>query len=87
MKILFLGDVWARGARSRVAAGSAMAQAMGARFRHRQWRKCRRRFWHYTAIAEAFFEAGVDVISTGNHVWDQQEIQGYMTLKIACCGR
>ncbi|HCD16684.1 MAG TPA: metallophosphoesterase, partial [Rhodobiaceae bacterium] len=31
------------------------------------------------AIAEAFFEAGVDVISTGNHVWDQQEIQGYIT--------
>ena len=30
------------------------------------------------AIAEAFFEAGVDVISTGNHVWDQQEIQGYI---------
>ncbi|MDP7382376.1 MAG: YmdB family metallophosphoesterase, partial [Alphaproteobacteria bacterium] len=27
---------------------------------------------------EAFFEAGVDVISTGNHVWDQQEIQGYI---------
>ena len=29
-------------------------------------------------IAEAMFEAGVDVITTGNHVWDQREIIPYM---------
>lgn len=27
-------------------------------------------------IAEEFFAAGVDVISTGNHVWDQKELVG-----------
>lgn len=29
-------------------------------------------------IAEGFFDAGVDVVSTGNHVWDQQSVQGYI---------
>jgi 2',3'-cyclic-nucleotide 2'-phosphodiesterase len=30
------------------------------------------------AIAREFFEAGVDVITTGNHVWDQRELIGYI---------
>jgi len=28
---------------------------------------------------EEFFEAGVDVITTGNHVWDQKETMGFIT--------
>lgn len=30
------------------------------------------------AICERMFELGVDVITTGNHVWDQREIIGYI---------
>jgi len=30
------------------------------------------------AICRQFFELGVDVITTGNHVWDQREILGYI---------
>ncbi len=29
-------------------------------------------------ICETFYEAGVDVITTGNHVWAQRETQGYI---------
>ena len=29
-------------------------------------------------ITRAFLDAGVDVVSTGNHVWDQQDIRGYI---------
>ena len=29
--------------------------------------------------AEDFFKAGTDVITTGNHVWDQQEIVEFIT--------
>ncbi len=29
-------------------------------------------------IAKQFFENGVDVITTGNHVWDQKEIYAYL---------
>jgi len=30
------------------------------------------------AICEGFYAAGADVITTGNHVWDQREIIGYI---------
>ena len=29
-------------------------------------------------ICQVFYEAGVDVITTGNHVWDQREIMNYI---------
>ena len=29
-------------------------------------------------IADQLFEAGVDVLTTGNHVWDKREILGYI---------
>jgi len=29
-------------------------------------------------ICETFYQAGVDVITTGNHVWDQREIMNYI---------
>ena len=32
-------------------------------------------------ICEEFFDNGVDVITTGNHVWDQNEIIPYITKK------
>ncbi|HET6765733.1 MAG TPA: TIGR00282 family metallophosphoesterase [Longimicrobiaceae bacterium] len=32
-------------------------------------------------IAREFFEAGVDVVTTGNHVWDKKEILGYLDVE------
>ena len=33
------------------------------------------------AIAEEFFSYGVDVITSGNHIWDKQEIVDYINLE------
>jgi hypothetical protein len=30
------------------------------------------------ALGRAFFEAGVDVMTSGNHIWDRKEILGYI---------
>ena len=32
-------------------------------------------------ISNNLFDCGVDVITTGNHVWDQKEISNYIILK------
>ncbi|MBL6786865.1 MAG: TIGR00282 family metallophosphoesterase [PS1 clade bacterium] len=79
MKILFLGDVMGRAAREAVLRQVPLWR--------KQWsldfviingENAAGGFGITPAIAEAFFDVGVDVISTGNHVWDQQEIQGYI---------
>ena len=33
-------------------------------------------------ICKDFFNCGVDVITTGNHVWDQKEIMSHIEKKI-----
>ena len=33
-------------------------------------------------ICEDFFKCGVDVITTGNHVWDQKDIMQFLKKKI-----
>ena len=35
-------------------------------------------------ICEKFFNSGVNVITSGNHVWDQKEIMKYIEMKIDC---
>ena len=38
--------------------------------------------------AEALFHAGVDVITSGNHIWDKREIYPYLESRAsASCGR
>ena len=40
------------------------------------------------STAEALFEAGVDVITSGNHIWDKREIYPYPRVATnGCCGR
>ena len=79
MKILFLGDVVGRAAREAVLRQIPLWRKQWALdFVIVNGENAAGGFGITPAIAEAFFEAGVDVISTGNHVWDQQEIQGYI---------
>ena len=79
MKILFLGDVMGRAAREAVLRQVPLWRKQWAlNFVIVNGESAACGFGITPAIAEAFFEAGVDVISTGNHVWDQREIQGYI---------
>ena len=79
MKILFLGDVMGRAAREAVLRQVPLWRKQWALdFVIVNGENAAGGYGITPAIAETFFEAGVDVISTGNHVWDQQEIQGYI---------
>ena len=79
MKILFLGDIVGREARKTVLSGLPklknkyeadiiiinIENAAGGR-------------GVTPKIAGQFFDAGVDILTTGNHVWDQREIIKYI---------
>lgn len=79
MKILFFGDTFARPGRDAVKA--AMAKLIpahqidfvivnGENFAHGNGL--------LPEMADEFIEYGVDVITTGNHAWDQRQIIPYM---------
>ncbi len=79
MRILFLGDIVGRAAREAVIA-------MVPRWR-RAWgldaviangENAAAGFGITAKIAEALFAAGIDVITTGNHVFDQRETLGFI---------
>lgn len=79
MKVLFFGDTFARPGRE--AVKSAMARLVpqyeidftvvnGENFCHGNG--------ILPEMADEFFSLGVDVITTGNHAWDQRQIIPYM---------
>lgn len=75
MKILFLGDIVGRSGRDAVCAYIPQARhAYGLDFVVVNGENSAAGFGITPAICDDFFKAGVDVITTGNHVWDQQEI-------------
>jgi metallophosphoesterase (TIGR00282 family) len=79
MRILFLGDVVGRAGREAVIAGLPglratlkldLAVVNGENASHG--------FGLAPAMAEAFFAAGADVITLGNHAWDRREMAGHI---------
>jgi hypothetical protein len=75
MKILFLGDIVGRSGRDAVCAYLPRARREHALdFIVVNGENAAAGFGITPAITEEFFKAGVDIITTGNHVWDQQEI-------------
>lgn len=79
MRILFFGDIVGRAAREAVIRQVPVLRTQYALdFVIVNGENSAGGFGITPDIAEALFEAGVDVISTGNHVWDQQNISGYI---------
>jgi metallophosphoesterase (TIGR00282 family) len=75
MKILFLGDVVGRSGRDAVCAYVPKARKEHAiDFVVVNGENAAAGFGITPAICEEFFRAGIDVITGGNHIWDQQEI-------------
>ena len=79
MKLLFLGDIVGRAGRSVVAErvpdlrrklGIDLVIANGENVAHG--------FGITAKTAAELYEAGIDVITTGNHVWDQREALTYI---------
>lgn len=75
MRLLFLGDIVGRGARDEI-----VAQLPGWKARHRleavivNAENAAHGFGVTAQICADLYKAGVDVITTGNHIWDQREI-------------
>ena len=79
MKILFIGDVVGRSGREKL-----LAELPDLKSTHRpdciivNGENAAHGFGVTPAICKAFFAAGVDVITAGDHVWDQKELTPYL---------
>ena len=79
MRLLFLGDVVGRAAREAILRQVPMMRAQyELDFVVVNGENAAGGFCITPDIAKSFLDAGVDVVSTGNHVWDQQDIRGFI---------
>ena len=79
MRHLYLGDIVGRSGRDAVIEQVGMLRRrLGADFVVVNGENAAHGFGITGRIAEDLYAAGVDCITTGNHVWDQREILGYI---------
>lgn len=79
MNILFVGDIFARTGRRMVAAHLKRLQAeFSVNLTIANVENSAAGFGVTPKICEEFMEMGVDVMTTGNHVWDKSEIFEYL---------
>jgi metallophosphoesterase (TIGR00282 family) len=79
VRLLFIGDVVGRGGREVVCRRlPALRDSLGLDFVVLNGENAAGGFGITAKICRQFYAAGVDVITTGNHVWDQREIISYI---------
>ena len=79
MRILFIGDIFGRPGRNIVKQRAReLADKHGADLLIANAENSAAGFGVTPAIAEELFDLGIDVLTTGNHVWDKREIMDYM---------
>jgi len=79
MRLLFLGDIVGRTARQAVMAEAAgLREELHLDFLVVNCENAAGGFGVTPAICEDLLAAGVDVLTTGNHVWDKGEISPYL---------
>ena len=79
MRILFLGDVVGRSGREAIAAElPRLRQSLRLDFVVVNGENASHGFGLAPAMADAFFAAGADVVTLGNHAWDRKELLGYI---------
>jgi metallophosphoesterase (TIGR00282 family) len=77
--LLFIGDVVGRSGRDAVAQHlPGLIQAHRPELVVLNGENAAGGFGITAAIGAQFFDLGVDVITTGNHIWDQREITGFI---------
>lgn len=75
MRLLYLGDVVGRSGRDAVCETvPGLRESLGLDFVVVCGENAAHGFGLTLKIAEDFFAAGVDVVTTGNHAWDQREM-------------
>lgn len=79
MKILYLGDIVGRSGRDAVIeAVPGLRRDLGLDFVIACGENAAHGFGITAQITQDFLACGIDVITTGNHVWDQREIISYI---------
>lgn len=79
MRILFVGDIFGRPGRTIVQERLPELQKLhSVDLTIANGENSAGGFGITPQIAEELFELGIDVITTGNHVWDKREIMDYM---------
>jgi len=79
MRILFLGDVVGRNARKKVMESlGPLRQELELDFIIVNVENAAGGFGVTPEIAQGFIDAGADVLTTGNHVWDKRDIIPYI---------
>ena len=79
MKVLFLGDIVGRSGREVVCGAlPGLRQKLDLDFVVANGENAAGGFGITADICAQLYAAGVDVLTTGNHVWDQQEIISYI---------
>ena len=79
MRLLFLGDIVGRAGRSAVCDGlPGFRERLALDFVVANGENAAGGFGITAAICQELYAAGVDVITTGNHVWAQREIISYI---------
>jgi metallophosphoesterase (TIGR00282 family) len=79
MRILFLGDVVGRAGRTAVVEKlPALKRSLALDFVVVNGENAAGGFGITEQICNQLYAAGVDVITTGNHVWDQRETSGFI---------
>lgn len=79
MKVLYIGDVVGKSGRKAVEDHlPRVREQLGLDFVVVNGENSAHGFGITGPICESLFELGVDVITTGNHAWDQREIIEYM---------
>ncbi len=78
MQILFVGDIFGRPGRTIVREHlGALVKEHGVDLCIANGENAAGGFGLTPQIAEEFFDLGVDVLTTGNHVWDKRELVDY----------
>ncbi len=79
MKVLYLGDIVGRSGRDAVIARlGQLRRDLALDFVVVNGENAAGGFGITAAICSALFDAGADVIVTGNHVWDQRETRSFI---------
>ena len=79
MRVLFLGDIVGRTARNTVIeAAAALRGELQLDFLVVNCENAAGGFGVTPQICDDLFAAGIDVLTTGNHVWDKREIVDYI---------
>ena len=80
MRILFVGDIFGRPGRTIVHERlPELQKEHGVELTVANGENAAGGFGITPQIAEELFELGIDVITTGNHVWDKREIIDYLS--------